>query len=390
MLPSAHTHRDRTFEGLAVHDHVCAIGESLQQQLDTAAAFLRIGLARGDRCIYITHENPPAAILQALRAAQVEVEPPLKSGALQVVTKSETYIKPGHFDPDWMLDYLAQACAASRRAGFPVTRVAGEASWILDGDRGAERFMEYEARVDALMRDFDLITLCQYNVTRFDAQTLLHAIGTHPLIVVGDICTPNPYYLPNNPTDGTSDGSLHLRRVLRAVQQCGRLEQEVRNNERLLRQFINASPDWALLLDLEGRVISCNEAMARRMHRPVEEILNRQFGEILDAQTAQVSGAYYERAIATASPYHWTDQRLGRRYDHYATPILDGNGQVRLVALFVHDITEHELTQERNQALSEQLRQAQKMQAVGQLAGRTILTTCCWPSPGTPNSWPTC
>ena len=54
-------------------DHICRICESVAEQLDAAVPFMKEGLARGERCLYIADERSVEAIVGALAAAGVDV-----------------------------------------------------------------------------------------------------------------------------------------------------------------------------------------------------------------------------------------------------------------------------------------------------------------------------
>jgi hypothetical protein len=152
-------------------------------------------LERGEQCLYIADDSDPATINSALKSAGVDVERRVQSGALQVITKQQAYLKQGHFDPQWMIDFLIQACAAAQASGFSAFRIAAEMTWALDGAPGAEKLIDYEARLNEVFPAHNMLAICQYDARRFSAQTTLRAIETHPTIIMGGICTSNPYYV---------------------------------------------------------------------------------------------------------------------------------------------------------------------------------------------------
>ncbi len=69
--------------------------------------------------------------------------------------------------------------------------------WALKGVVGAGRLIEYEALLNArLFNRYPCIALCQYDITRFNAETIKDVIRTHPkLIWKGQLMT-NCYYIP--------------------------------------------------------------------------------------------------------------------------------------------------------------------------------------------------
>ena len=61
-------------EKLEVHDHLCLIYESRDEQLAAAIPFIRIGLERGERCVYIADDNTIAIVTEAMRSQDIDVD----------------------------------------------------------------------------------------------------------------------------------------------------------------------------------------------------------------------------------------------------------------------------------------------------------------------------
>src|SRR5258706_7728406 len=92
--------------GLAQHQHLCLIYDTREQQLGAALPFLRSGLERGERCLYIADDNRGADVLDALRRGGTDVDRHIGSGALVIAGKQETYLKQGRFDPHAWIQFL--------------------------------------------------------------------------------------------------------------------------------------------------------------------------------------------------------------------------------------------------------------------------------------------
>ena len=55
-------------EQLAPHDHLCSIYESPEEHFAVAIPFIRIGLDRGEKCIYIADDGTEPAVRDAMYA----------------------------------------------------------------------------------------------------------------------------------------------------------------------------------------------------------------------------------------------------------------------------------------------------------------------------------
>src|SRR5687768_6100249 len=89
-------------EHLGPHDHFCSIYESPQEHYAVAVPFIRIGLERGEKCIYIADDGTAADVREAMHSEGIDVDRAIESKALVLSTKEQTYLEHGSFQPEWM------------------------------------------------------------------------------------------------------------------------------------------------------------------------------------------------------------------------------------------------------------------------------------------------
>src|ERR1700730_7313721 len=150
-------------EQLAPHDHLCSIYESQAEHFAVAMPFIRIGLDRDEKCIYIADDGTEAAVQDAMYAAGIDVERAIATDRLVLAAKEGAYLKHGSFDPEWMFTFWSDATAEATSQGFSALRVTGETEWVLRGAPGLERWMHYESRMTHTLANFNACALCQYN-----------------------------------------------------------------------------------------------------------------------------------------------------------------------------------------------------------------------------------
>lgn len=178
-------------------DHVCALYTTPEEQLAAAIEYIRGGLERGERCLYVCCEHAIPAFRMALRDAGIDVDSEEKLGALILITKEDGHLKGGSFDPDRMITMLHAAVEDALTAGFAGLCAAGDMSWVLDGAPGTERLAEYEARLNAFYKNNRALGLCQYSRTKMPPESLDHGIATHRYVrMEGPILLENPFYEP--------------------------------------------------------------------------------------------------------------------------------------------------------------------------------------------------
>ena len=176
-------------------DHVCTLYSNRDEQLAAAIDYIRGGLARGERCLYVCCEHSPDEFRDGLRAAGIDVDAEEARGALLLITKREGHLAGGSFNPDKMITMLHAAVKDALDAGFEGLCAAGDMSWLLDEAPGSERISEYEARLNEFYPNSRALGLCLYNRNRLPAETLDHSMAMHPHVrIAGNILLDNPFY----------------------------------------------------------------------------------------------------------------------------------------------------------------------------------------------------
>lgn len=196
-------------------DHVCTLYSNRDEQLAAAIEYLRGGLSRGERCLYVCCEHTPDEFREGLRAAGIDVAAEEARGALILITKHEGHLNGGCFDPDKMITMLHGAVKDALDAGFSGLCAAGDMSWLLDEADGSDRIAEYEARLNAFYPSSRALGLCLYNRNRLPAATLDHSLATHPHVrLEGNILLDNPFYEePQKAASRRTDGSGLLAKL---------------------------------------------------------------------------------------------------------------------------------------------------------------------------------
>lgn len=181
---------------VSLHDHLCLLYSNQEEQFASAIPFIRIGLENNEKCVYIADENTAEMVFDAMRAGGIDVDAALNKGSLTITSKRETYLKNGYFDPDEMIQFLADSTLQAKKEGYLGLRATGEMSWMFGGEPGTERLIEYEARLNNFLQTHDALALCQYNRTRFSKAILSGAIRTHPIVIVDNKLCDNFYFIP--------------------------------------------------------------------------------------------------------------------------------------------------------------------------------------------------
>lgn len=176
-------------------DHVCMLYTTREEQMAAALEYIRGGLSRGERCLYVVGEHTIDEFRQGLRDGGIDVDREEARGALVLITKHEGHLSGGYFNPDKMISMLHTAVKDALDAGFAGLCAAGDMSWLLDEAEGSHRIAEYEARLNEFYPSSCALGLCLYNRSKLPSATIDHGIATHPHVRVdGNILLDNPFY----------------------------------------------------------------------------------------------------------------------------------------------------------------------------------------------------
>jgi PAS domain S-box-containing protein len=147
--------------------------------------------------------------------------------------------------------------------------------------------------------------------------------------------------------------------------------------KRLFADIVEATDASVQAIDQEFRFLAINTAAQTDYERlfGVRPAAGQSLLEVLAPLPAEREAArqVWNRALAgeafTENSWWGDDARERRAYEMQFRPLLDDEGQQIGAYLFGRDVTDRIREQERLAAAEEQLRQAQKMEAMGQLTG---------------------
>jgi hypothetical protein len=179
--------------------HICALYNHPQEQLATAVEYIRAGLERGERCLYICGEISKDDFRKALIASGIDAEREEKRGALILSDKHSGYLPNGIFDPDGMITMLRRAVQDALDAGFSGLCGGGDMIWLLERAPGSDRLTEYEAQLNDFYRTHKARGLCFYNRSSLPAEVVDHSLATHKQVLLeGTVLLDNPYHEPDD------------------------------------------------------------------------------------------------------------------------------------------------------------------------------------------------
>ena len=259
---------------LSKNDHICLIYETRSEKFDSAIPFIRIGLENGEKCIYIADDSTANEVLCAMRSSGIDLDSALSKGALVIVSKKETYLRQGYFDPDEMIRFLKESADSAKKEGFSVLRVTDEMTWVLGGEDGTSRLIEYESKLNLFFPGNDCLALCQYNLNRFSPEILADVIHTHQLVIAGGFVCKNFYYIPPEEFLKKEKKSLEVERLMLNLIDREKAEEALRQSEEKFFKAFHATPDAIIITRVSDNIlIDVNEVFVRYTGYSGDEVL---------------------------------------------------------------------------------------------------------------------
>ena len=155
-----------------------------------------------------------------------------------------------------------------------------------------------------------------------------------------------------------------------------RAEERLYASQELYTNVVESMSDGVLVLDKEFQFLSWNRAMEELTGTPREEVLPKGVApwEIFPHLSKLGVEHMMRRAMAgelqrATNLSHELENGICRVTNETYRPLRGAEGEIRGVVGVVRDVTDRRVAEEALQRSEEQLRQAQKMEAIGRLAG---------------------
>src|SRR6266545_1379788 len=136
--------------------HVCAFFNGMDEHYRVLRSFLKDGFDEGDKAFHLVDPERREDHLRRLADAGIKVEEAIASGQLEVRPWEE---------------------------------------WALVDLPGIGDMIEFEARVNYVVPKYDDPVICAYDLSKFGAGTVMYALRTHPLVIIGGLLQENPFYV---------------------------------------------------------------------------------------------------------------------------------------------------------------------------------------------------
>ncbi len=175
--------------------HIAGLYETEAERDEIIFGFLATGDRAGDLQLYCPSDRSISSFSKDFGARCDDCRDHLHDETrFQISSPRDLYYPDGVFSP-WAMDHgLQEFFEASQAAGPRNIRATAEMAWALEAVPGVEHLMAYESRLNFFIPGKPWVSICLYDVTRFDGVTIMNVLRTHPFTVNGGVVTENPFY----------------------------------------------------------------------------------------------------------------------------------------------------------------------------------------------------
>ncbi len=175
------------------------------------------------------------------------------------------------------------------------------------------------------------------------------------------------------PMFGVNGELVGVLGIGRDVTDRKKTEEKLQATTTRLRAVINNSPLMISEVDLNGRYLLINNAIAEVYQLPKSAVIGKTIEQLLPIEVAQIFMERLNQVKKASRPIYVEDSiSIGGTEKNYTTtlfPLFDNSGNLQSVATIAQDVTDRKLAEEEQTKLKEQLQQAHKMESIGRLAG---------------------
>ena len=179
---------------LGENRHICAFFNGMDEHYRVLRSFIRDGFDEGDKAFHLVDPKRREEHLRRLADAGVDVERAMDSGQLEVRPWQDGPLHGDRFDRDTWLKGFEQALQSGPASGYAQTRFLAQMEWALVDLPGVEDMIEFETRVNYVVPKYHDPVICSYDLSKFPASTVMFALRTHPVVIIGGLMQENPFY----------------------------------------------------------------------------------------------------------------------------------------------------------------------------------------------------
>ncbi len=148
-------------EKLRPTNHLMFLYDSPEAKHNVLFNYLNVGLDNGEAGVYVSTDEKPSHIREAMKRFGIKVEKYEETGALRIFGYEDIYIIDGKFNMDTTMNLWKKLCNEASKRGFRGLRVTGEVACFFKHNLIRE-LIECEKALHRVL-DIPMTAICAYN-----------------------------------------------------------------------------------------------------------------------------------------------------------------------------------------------------------------------------------
>jgi PAS domain S-box-containing protein len=339
--------------------HICHFYESQSDLLEILVPYFRAGVEDNELCLWLTSDDHDAA-RRELVAAAPDAERRLLAGDIEIVAEAEWYLEEGRFDAGRVVGAWNGKLADVLARGYEGMRVHAGQGWLTQETQDA--FKLYEERLNDALAGNRLLVLCAYALKGTSGSEIFDVARTHDFALAkrgGRWEMLETVELVAAKAEVERLNAKLEERVRTRTRELAEANAALRRSQELYRVLAENTTDLITLHDLAGRRVYASPSATRVLG----ELPDDPFAGVhpADRPALQQSWELTSQGERTFATYRHVHADGSWRWMEASGSLVQYQGRPHILAAS-RDVTDR-------MELEEQFRHAQKMEAVGRLAG---------------------
>ncbi|MFC1928917.1 MEDS domain-containing protein [Chloroflexota bacterium] len=230
--------------------HLCMFYHTKEDMLDILVPYFKAGLENNEFCMWVTSDplNEKGAE-EAIRKEMPDYGQYLERGQIEIIPYDEWYLKGGSFELQRVLNDWIDKLNIAKDNGYDGIRLTGNTAWLEEKDW--VDFAEYEAAIDNVIGDYQMIALCSYSLDKCGLSEVMDVVNNHQFALI------------KREGKWTMISSAERERVTKAL----------KHTENIYHDLFEESIDPVYVTSREDKFTEINPAMLKLFGYTQEEML---------------------------------------------------------------------------------------------------------------------
>ncbi len=163
--------------------HFCLFYMTNEDMLELLVPYIRAGLENNEFCMWVTsgpldHREAEAAMKKAVP----DFDEYIKKGQIEILPHTMWYLKEGKFDAERVLNGWNEKLDHALANGYDGLRLTANTFWLEKANWSS--FADYEAAIDAIISDHNMIAFCTYSLEKCGASEVIEVAANHEFTLI--------------------------------------------------------------------------------------------------------------------------------------------------------------------------------------------------------------